>query len=83
MFSKIVIILLGITFLVMFAFMERRLNAIFKGRSKLFYIGLAAAALAALAILHFFDFIYILIGVVLILLLLAATPWLLDRFPRR
>lgn len=83
MLSKIVIIVLGITLLVMFVFMEKRLNAIFKGRSKLFYIGMSAAGLAILAIIHFFDFIYILIAIGVILGLLAIAPWVIDRLPRR
>ncbi|MEW7008668.1 MULTISPECIES: hypothetical protein [unclassified Lentilitoribacter] len=83
MLSKIIIILLGITLLIMFAFMEKRLNAIFKGRSKLFYIGTATAGLAILAIINLFDLIYILIGLVIIGALIAIAPWLVDRWPRR
>lgn len=83
MLSKIVIIVLGITLLVMFAVMEKRLNAIFKGRSKRFYIGMSAAGLAVLAIISIFEFIYILIGIGVIVGLIAIAPWLVDRFPRR
>lgn len=83
MFSKIVIIVLGITLLVMFIFMEKRLNAIFKGRSRRFYIGMSAVGLAALVMLYTVDFIYILMGLGVILGLIAIAPWLVDRFYRR
>lgn len=83
MFSKIAIIVLGITLLVMFIFMEKRLNAMFKGRSKKFYIGLGAVGVAILAITNIFGFIYILIGAAVILGLLAIAPWVIDRWPRR
>lgn len=83
MLTKILIILLGIALLVAFIFFERRMNAIFKGRSRAFYVGLAAAGVASLAILHFVDFIYIVIGLAIIVAITAILPWLADRWPRR
>jgi hypothetical protein len=81
--TKILTIVLGLALLVMFIFFERRFNAIFKGRSRKFYIGLAATGVACLAILYTVDFLYVLIGLTVLIGFIAIAPWLAEKWANR
>lgn len=67
----------------MFIFFERRFNAIFKGRSRKFYIGLAVVGVACLTILYTVDFLYVLIGLTVLIGFIAIAPWLAEKWANR
>lgn len=77
---KITLIVLGIALIIAFTFFEKRMKEIFYHRSKLFYASLAAAFIAAIAILALVDFTYIFVAIVVVILLLAIAPKLVDKF---
>ena len=83
MLTKILTIVLGLALLVMFIFFERRLTAIFKGRSRKFYIGLAVAGIVCLTILYTVDLLYVLIGLTILVGFIAIAPWLAEKWANR
>lgn len=83
MLTKILTIVLGLALLVMFIFFERRFSAIFKGRSRKFYLILAAIGVVCLTILYTVDFLYVLIGLTIIIGFIAIAPWLAEKWANR
>ena len=81
---KILTLIIGIALLIGFIFFERRMNAIFKGRSKYFYWGVGIACVLAFIALHTLDFIYILLALAVIIsgLTLApiVAPWIIMKW---